>query len=107
MHPSARISCCAAVMSWGIVLAAAAGAVPDLASRRTVDAMAVFADDRRLDLFYYAPLDIRLVTAPDGRPDFSFVEMRYTGSARNRDRGLILHKSLLTLRVQLPSRSTD
>ncbi len=84
------------------VLAAPALGVPDLASRRTVEGMAVVADDRRSDLFYYAPLEVRLVAAPDGKPDLSFIEMRYTGSALSRDRGTVLHRSLLTMRVQIP-----
>ena len=92
---------------WGIALAVPARAVPDLASRRTVAAITVFADDQRPGLYYYAPLEIRLVTDEDGKPDFNFVEMRYTGSAISRDRGLILHKSFVTLRVQLPPYGTE
>lgn len=89
------------------VLAAPAAAVPDLASRRMVEGMVVVADDGRPDLFYYTPPEVRLVTAPDGKPDLSFLEMRYTGGALSRDRGTMLHRSLLTMRVQLPSRTSD
>lgn len=82
-------------------------ALPDLATRQVVGGMTVFGDDRRADLFYVAPPEIRLVTAADGRPDFSFVDMRYTGNVVSRDRGLTLHKSLVTLRVELPSHSAE
>lgn len=88
-------------------LAAPAAAMPDLSSRRIVEGMTVVADDRRSDLFYYTPPEIRLVTSPEGKPDLSFLEMRYTGSALSRDRGTMLHRSLLTMRVQLPARTPD
>lgn len=90
-----------------MVFAALADARPDLAERRLVGSVVVFPDDSRADLFYYAPLEMRLVTGTDGRPEFSFVEMRYTGSGRSLDRGLILHRNLLTAQVELPSRSAD
>ena len=91
----------------GIALAGPALAVPDLATRRAMGSMVVFGDDQRADLFYYAPHEIRLVASQDGRPDFSFVDMRYTGNALSNDRGLTLHKSFVTLHVELPSHSTD
>lgn len=94
-------------LACGIAFAAVAFAMPDLANRRTVGSMVVFPDDGRADLFYYAPLEMRLVTGPDGRPEFSFVEMRYSGSGRSRDRGLMVHRSLLTMLVELPARSAD
>src|SRR5262245_9893611 len=100
---AARIRRSAAFVLCGIACASSAGAMPDLASRRVEGSMIVFADDRRADLFYYAPLDLRLVTGADGRPEFSLLEMRYTGRRSSSDRGLILHRSLVTLRVQLPA----
>lgn len=82
-------------------------AVPDLASRRTVDSLTVYADDRRPDLYYYVPPGPRLSTDPDGRPDVSLALMRYSGTARSGDRGLVLHRSVLTLRVELPEPPRD
>ena len=90
-----------------LAVSAPAGAVPDLASRRAVGSLIVFGDDQRRDLFHYAPAEIRIVTAEDGRPDLSLIDMRYTGNALARDRGLTLHKSLLTLRVELPPHSPE
>ena len=107
MRPAAHIGLWATMVFSSMGLIAPAAAVPDLASRRTMAGQIVFADNRRPDLYYYAPLELRLVTLEDGRPDFSFIEMRYTGTGLSRDRGLILHKSILTLRVQLPTPSAD
>lgn len=107
MHGCSRIRRSARLALLLLALAAPAGAVPDLASRRVVAGVTVFADDQRADLFHYAPAEMRLVRAEDGRPDLSFVDMRYTGNALARDRGLTLHKSLLTIRVELPAHPAE
>jgi hypothetical protein len=80
-----------------------ASALPDLASRRPVGTLIVFSDDQRNDLFYYAPPELQLATGADGRPDLSLLEMRYSGNATSRDRGLIVHKTLLTMRIRIPA----
>jgi hypothetical protein len=93
---------CIACATW-LFAAAPADARPDLASRRTVDSLLVFADDARSGLWYYAPPPLRIATRADGAPDVSLLAMRYTGNARSGDRGLVLHRSLLSLRVELPA----
>jgi len=77
-------------------------AVPDWKTQRAAGALTIYADDSRPNRFYYAPAEIAVVTTPDGKPDFHFLETRYTGSAVGRDRGTILHKSLVTFTVRLP-----
>lgn len=93
-------ACFAAVL--GLLTPARAGALPDWKTQRGVGALTVYADDTRRNRFYYAPPEIALVVTPEGRPDFHFLETRYTGSGVARDRGVILHKSLLTFTVRLP-----
>jgi hypothetical protein len=87
---------------WGLLLPARADAVPDWKTQRAVGALTVTTDDSRPNRFYYSPAQIEVVTTPDGKPDFHFLETRYTGSAVARDRGMILHKSLVTFTVRLP-----
>jgi len=77
-------------------------AVPDWKTQRAAGALTIYADDSRPNRFYYAPAEIAVVTTSDGKPDFHFLETRYTGSAVGRDRGTILHKSLVTFTVRLP-----
>lgn len=84
------------------LLAASAHARPDLASRRMVGPLVVFADDARADLFHVLPPEPEVATGPDGRPDLALLSLRYTGNALSRDRGLALHRTVLTLRVKLP-----
>jgi hypothetical protein len=86
----------------GPLLPARAVAVPDWKTQRVVGALTVFTDDSRPNRFYYTPAQIAVVTTSDGKPDFHFLETRYTGSAVARDRGMILHKSLVTFTVRLP-----
>ncbi len=105
-------SSCLSSRSWARVLvlplgvallATLAHARPDLASRRMVGPLVVFADDARTDLFHVLPPEPVLATGPDGRPDLALLSMRYTGNALSRDRGLALHRTVLTLRVKLPA----
>ncbi|HLQ66531.1 MAG TPA: hypothetical protein VK123_04770 [Candidatus Limnocylindrales bacterium] len=86
---------------------ARAGAVPDWKSQRTVGSLTVYADDTRPNRFYYAPLEIAVVTTPEGRPDFHFLETRYTGSGVSRDQGISSYKGLVTFRVRLPRIPAD
>src|SRR6185295_17286750 len=79
-----------------------ARAVPDWKTGRAVGTLTVYADDVLPNRFFYAPAEIAVVTKPDGAPDFHFLETRYTGSAVARDRGMVLHKSLVTFTVRLP-----
>ena len=91
----------------GPLLPTRAAAVPDWKTQRAVGTLTVYTDDTRPNRFYYAPAEIAVVTTPDGKPDFHFLETRYTGSALARDRGIILHKSLVTFTVRLPHPSSE
>lgn len=93
---AAGVACCIAFA------AKPALALPDWGTVRAVGSLTVYADDRRPGLFYYAPPEIEVATRDDGSPDFHFLETRYTGSATERDQGVVTHKSLVTFRVRLP-----
>lgn len=84
------------------LLAPLAHAAPDLATRRAVSGQIVFADDARAGLWYVTPPEPELATGADGRPDLTLITMRYTGNVLARDRGLLLHRTVLALRVRVP-----
>lgn len=105
MMPLSRLA--GAGLALGLGLAPAADAAPDLASRRMAGAVMVFADDARPDLWYVGPSELRIATGPAGAPDVSFLEMRYVGNITAGTRGLVLHKSLVTMRVQMPPYSRE
>lgn len=103
-HRAARAWACAALLSLGAAaFAPSAHARPDLASRRIIGPLVVFDDDSRADLFHVLPPEPEIATGSDGRPDLALLSMRYTGNALSRDRGLALHRTVLTLRVKLPA----
>jgi hypothetical protein len=96
-------------MTWRIWLAmgmACLGAAPpvsagpDLRKPRPAGALIVYPDDRRTNIFYYGPGEIALAADADGRPQLSFLEARYTGTAAAGDKGASMFRSLLTLTVK-------
>jgi hypothetical protein len=78
-----------------------AAAAPDLGAARTIAGLTVYPDDRNRALFFYGPGEIAMVEDAHGKPDFHFLQMRYTGTAATADRGTVLHRSVLTFRVAL------
>lgn len=91
----------------GALLAAAflavttASAAPDFGRVRRAGGIEVFADHRRTDLFYYAPLRLELLSGSDGRPAMRLLQVRYLGTGSGGDRGTALHRSTLSFRVGL------
>jgi len=76
--------------------------IPDLRFSKVAGSLVLYADDKRQDLFYYPPGDLVLATDAEGKPDLHFLLTRYTGNVTGADRGSILHRSLLSLRIKMP-----
>jgi hypothetical protein len=74
-------------------------AQPALSLSQEVAGITVFRDAKKSNLFYYMPFDYKLVTSPEGRPEFSLVQMRYTGTRATDDAGAIKYHNLLQFRV--------
>ena len=85
-----------------VALAAPLSAAPDLHSERPVGTLRIYSDASNARLYYYAPPEIQLVRDSDGKPDFHFLETRYTGTALSKDAGLTRHATLLSFRLELP-----
>ena len=83
----------------GVLVAVPAAAVPDLQGARALGALTVYPDDRRATLYYYGPGEIAVALDADGRPDLHLLQTRYTGNAAAGDRGTIVFRSLLSVRV--------
>jgi hypothetical protein len=81
--------------------ASPATARPKLDEPRPLGRLVVYADDQRPGLFFYGPGDLAVAADRDGRPDFHFLLMRYTGSVAHADRGSIVHRSVLSFRVTM------
>jgi hypothetical protein len=76
-----------------------ADARPDLRQGRVAGPLTVYPDDARPNLFYYAPGELAIAQNADGTPDVHFMHVRYTGNAASGDRGTVLLRSTLNLRV--------
>lgn len=82
-------------------------AQPDLSQRKQVGTLIVYADDRRSNLYYYAPNELTLAELLPGKPDFHVLQMRYTGTAAGGDQGRQVYRSLLNFRVRMPAVTVD
>lgn len=74
---------------------------PVLSSVQVIQDQRVYQDMKQPDLFYYLPFDYKLVTGADGKPDFSLIQMRYTGTRAGGDAGAAKYNNLLQFRVAL------
>jgi hypothetical protein len=83
------------------VLPGVAHAMPDLRRGQRAGPVTVYPDDRSANIYYYPPGEMALAAADDGRPDFRFLHMRYTGNVTTGDRGRSVYRSLLSFRVVL------
>lgn len=74
-------------------------AFPDFSSRRVIQNVVVYQDAQQPHQYYYLPGGIQVTRDAQGKPDFHFVQMRYTGSKARADQGSFRFKSLLQLKV--------
>jgi len=90
-----------------LVTATRAEARPNLDASRTVGGLTVYTDDARPGLFYYGPGALAVARDAEGRPDFHFLAVRYTGTAATADRGRTIGRAVITFRITqaLPSRA--
>jgi hypothetical protein len=92
------------IARWCLCFAACIGtatAQPLLSSMQLVQDQRVYRDMKQSNLFYYMPFDYKLVTGIDGRPDFTLMQMRYTGTRATGDAGSAKYNNLLQFRVAL------
>jgi hypothetical protein len=71
----------------------------DFATKEVIDNVVVYQDSKIKGLFYYAPYGLQLVKDNKGKPDFKFIQMRYTGTKLSGDQGAYSFKSLLRFKV--------
>lgn len=81
--------------------ATAANAAPLLGSGQEVEGLRVYRDSANSRLFYYPPSKLAVALDKAGLPQFSFLQMRYTGSAVTGDRGAFRTRSILSFQVKM------
>jgi hypothetical protein len=93
-----------------IILLVAAGwssgfAQPDLHRSQIIEGVRIYRDAARPSLYFYEPGDLRLAQDEKGKPDFQFLDMRYTGHRSADDQGVNRFRSLLRFRVVIDPQS--
>lgn len=82
-----------------------ASAQPDIRQVQILEGLRLFRDAVKPAVFYYEPGDLELAREKDGKPDFQFLDMRYTGHRSADDQGTNRFRSLLRFRVVLTPHS--
>ena len=65
------------------------------------DGVRCFRDAEKPDIAYYAPGALSVALDRDGKPDFNFLQTRYTGNVAYSDRGESRFLSILRFRVKM------
>ncbi len=71
----------------------------DFATKNVVGDVVLYQDSKVRSIFYYVPYGLKLVKNDEGKPDFKFIQMRYTGTHLTEDQGAFSFKSLLRFKV--------
>jgi hypothetical protein len=74
-------------------------AQPNRATKQVIDGVVIYQDNTNITRFYYAPYGLKLVKDDEGKPDFKFIQMRYTGTKLTKNQGTSSFNSLLRFKV--------
>ena len=72
---------------------------PDFSSGQWIEGVQVFADAKDRSSYYYSPGKLHLIKDAMGKPDFKFVQMRYTGTRATANQNLKKFNSLIKFQV--------
>ncbi len=59
----------------------------------------LYKDAKAMNVFYYQPFDYKLATNKNGKPAFSLLQMRYTGTQASGDKGSIRFRNILQFKM--------
>ncbi len=86
----------------GLLLSLQVIAQPDFTTTYDDNIIKLYRDVKQTDIFYYLPGKISLGYDASGKPDLTFLMMRYTGtSVYNDQQQKIRHRNILTMRMIL------
>ncbi len=74
-------------------------AQPVSSSSLVVEGEKLYRDRKNNNILYYLPPSYDLLYAADGRPPFTLIKMRYTGTAATGDKGVSKYHNLVQFRV--------
>jgi len=96
------ITVAAHIAFWGsatALFAVNAVAQPVFGSSFILNDQKIFPDKKKKNLYYYLPPGYKMLSETGGKPYFSLVKMRYTGTAATGDAGSVRYSNLLQFRV--------
>lgn len=80
---------------------------PNLSTRKLIENTEIFQDYKDKKLYYFVPQKLILAKEPNGKPKFSLLSMRYTGSTSTSNSGEKRFLNLVQFTIQLQSPSTE
>jgi len=86
---------------------ASVSAQPVLSTKRTLFGYNIFQDYKNKPLFYYSPPDIVLKKSSDDSPQFTLLQMRYTGTHLYSDKDFKGFLNILQLSVNMETITSD
>ena len=74
-------------------------AQPSFSKSQLVTDQMVYQDLKQSSVYYYIPFGYQLAVDASGKPDFSLIQMRYTGTRATADEGVSKFNNLVQFRV--------
>ncbi|MCP9755434.1 hypothetical protein EGI26_09740 [Lacihabitans sp. CCS-44] len=78
-------------------------AQPNMSTKKVINDLTIYQDFLNKKIFYFAPGHIKLVKEANGKPKFSLLSMRYTGTSATGNSGDKRFTNLVQFTVQLES----
>lgn len=75
-------------------------AQPDFSVQYPLDSVMIYRDYKDSTHYYYHASNLYIAEEISGKPSFSFVQTRYTGSQRSGDQGYFRHRSFVQIKVR-------
>lgn len=89
------------VILWSLFFVNFSYGQPQLETKKTVEGVIVYKDAKNPRLYYYEPGELALSYHVNGKPDFQFLDLRYTGTKCSNDIGAKNFMSLVQFGIEL------
>lgn len=90
-----------------LLLSGSLFAQPDFSKKMEIENVRCFLDANKPNIAYYTPGKLSIAADRDGKPDFNFLQTRYTGTAAYGDQYSFRFKSILRFRVVMQRLSAE
>jgi hypothetical protein len=84
-----------------LLLSMSPKAQPVAFGTQVINGCKIYKDAKAAHVFYYLPFDYKLSTNKNGKPSFSLLQMRYTGTQASGDKGSIRFRNILQFKMNV------